>query len=62
MHQIAPRAIRRGVYFAQRSQHNQADDRSLILGALAGGPVAITPAHRQDFSDRVTFEIAMGAV
>src|SRR2546422_8435692 len=62
MHQFAPRAIRGGIYFARRSQDTPADDRPCIVGALARGPVFITPAHRQDFADRITLRLAARAV
>ena len=62
MHQFAPRAIRGGIYFARRSQDTPADDRPCIVGALARGPVFLTPAHRQDFADRITLRLAARAV
>src|SRR5256885_1176443 len=62
MHQFAPRAIRGGIYFARRIQDTSADDRPFIVGALARGPVFITPAHRQDFADRITLRLAASAV
>jgi len=62
MHQLAPRAIRRGMCFARGIQDTRADGRPFIVGALARGPVFITPAHRQDFPDGITVRIAARAV
>src|SRR2546427_12558155 len=62
MHQFAPRAIRGGIYFARRIQDTPADDRPCTVGALARGPVFLTPAHRQDFADRITLRLAARAV
>ena len=62
MHQLAPRAIRRGICLARRIQDNPADARPFIVGALAPGPVFIAPVHRQDFSDGITLRIAARAV
>src|SRR6266568_1541107 len=62
MHQFAPEAIRGGIYFAHRIQDTPADDRPFIVGALARGPVFLTPAHRQDFVDRITLRLAARAV
>src|SRR2546422_3526661 len=62
MQQFAPEAIRGGIYFAHRNQDTPADDRPFIVGALARGPVFITPAHRQDFVDRITLRLAARAV
>src|SRR5437867_3506897 len=61
MQQFAPEAIRGGIYFAHRNQDTPADDRPCIVGALARGPVFLTPAHRQDFVDRITLRLAANA-
>src|SRR5438445_13327286 len=62
MHPCAPRAVRLGIGFAGRAQSDPIDARPRVLGALARGPVFVTPADCQNLSKWITLRVAARTV
>src|SRR2546422_4406980 len=62
MHPCAPGAVRLGIGFTSHAQSGPVDARPRVLGALARGPVFVTPADCQNPPKGITLRVAARTV